>query len=173
MARFRQRRGSGLIPVVSNKEVIDSTVLLAAAAVTTDVDIATAVNGYIGTIGTCPLASSIKGFYLEISYNLNQNIVGAFDWYLAKRQLGQPASAYPVPGTTGGDPFRKRIFHERKGVLDGGNGSNIGGQTSKSVEFIAIPKSFKKMSENDVWFLRFRGTTNYSFCLKAIYKWYA
>ena len=169
----RRNRRQSLIPVVSNKEIVDSTVLLASAAVTTDVDIATAVNGYVGTIGTCPLASAIKGFYLEISYNLNQNIVGAFDWFLAKRQMGQTAAVFPLPGSTGGNVFRKRIFHERKGVLDGGNGSNIGGQTSKSVEFIAIPKSFKKMSEGDIWFLRFRGTTNYSFCLKAIYKWYA
>ena len=172
MARNRGRR-SGLIPVVSNKEIVDSVVLLASAAVTTDVDIATAVNGYIGTIGTCPLASSIKGFYLEISYNLNQNIVGNFDWYLGKRQMGQTAAVFPLPGSTGGSPFRKRIFHERKGVLDGGNGSNIGGQTSKSVEFIAIPNSFRKMSESDIWFIRLRGSTNYSFCIKCIYKWYA
>ena len=169
----RGSRQSGLVPVVSNKEVIDSTVLLASAAVTTNVDLATAVNDYLGTIGTCPLGSAIKGFYLEISYNLNQNIVGAFDWFLAKRQMGQVATTFPLPGSVGGNFFRKRIYHERKGVLDGGNGSNIGGQTSKSVEFIKIPKSFKKMSEGDVWFLRLRGTTNYSFCVKCIYKWYS
>ena len=172
MARNRSRRSS-LIPVVSNKEVVDSTVILASAGVTTDIDIATAVNGYVGTIGTCPLASSIKGFYLEISYNLAQVIVGRFDWYLGKRQMGQTAAVFPVPGVVGGSVFRKRVFHERKGILDGGSASNAGGQTSKSVEFIAIPKSFKKMSEGDIWFLRFNGSTNYSFCLKAIYKWYA
>lgn len=170
MARFN--RLSAKHPIVSNKEIIDSVVLLATGGVTTNLDIATEVSDYTGVTGTMEVGTKILGFYLEISYNLNQNIVGNFDWYLCKRESGRVTGDFPLPGATGGTQLRKRIYHERKGVLDGGNGTNIGGQTSKSVEFIKIPRGVQRMGENDVWTLRFRGSTLYSFCVKCIYKWY-
>jgi len=159
-------------PIVSNKEIVDGTFLLVSAAVTTDVDVASAVNDYTGTVGTCPLGAKILGFYLETSYNLNQVLVGAFNWYLCKREAGRQIGGFPVPGLTGGAELRKRIYHERKGVLDGGTSSNVGGQTSKAVEFVKIPRGVQRMGENDKWTIRIIGSTNYSFCLKCIYKWY-
>ncbi len=159
-------------PIVSNKEIFDGTFLLVSAGVTTDIDIASAINNYVGTIGTCPLGAKILGFYLETSYNLSQVIVGRVDWYLCKRESGRQIGGFPTPGATGGTELRKRIYHERKGVLDGGTTSNAGGQTSKSVEFIKIPPGVQRMGENDTWTIRVNGSTNYSFCLKCIYKWY-
>ena len=169
MPRGRQ---SSKHPIVSNKEIVDTVSLLVAAGVTTDVDIATTVNDYTGTVGTMPQAAKILGFYLEISYNLSQVIVGRLDWYLCKRESNRLASSFPPAGGTGGSALRKSIFHERKGVLDGGSGTNIGGQTAKSVEFIKIPKGFQRMGELDVWMLRFQASTQYSVCVKCIYKWY-
>ncbi len=169
MARFRQ---SGKQPIVSNKEVVDVVTLLVSAGVVTDIDIATQINDYAGTVGTVPLGAKILGFYLEASYVLSQNIVGRFDWLLTKRESNRAFSDMPVPGAVGGDKLRKKVFHERKGVLDGGPGTNIGGQTSKSVEFVKIPRGFQRMGELDKWSIRASGSTAYSFCLKCIYKWY-
>ncbi len=168
----RQRR-SGKSPIHSNKEIVDSVTLLVAAGVTTDVDLVTAVNDYTGTVGTCRQGATILGFYIESSYNLSQVIVGRFDWFLCKRESGRGTTAFPTPGSTGGTQLRKSIFHERKGVLDGGPGTNIGGQTAKSVEFIKIPKGFQRMGEGDAWTIRAGASTAYSFCLKVIYKWYS
>ncbi len=170
MARFRRRQG--LTPIVSNKEIVDVVALLVPAATTTDIDIATQVNDYVGGVGTTKLAASIKGFYIESSYNLSQVIVGRLDWFLCKRESGRAFASFPVPGATGGVQLRNRIFHERKGVLDGGTTSNAGGQTSKSVEFIRIPKGLQRMAEGDVWSLRIGASTNYSVCFKIIYKWF-
>ena len=170
MARFR--RGQSKRPIVSNKEIVDGTFLLVTAAVTTDIDIAKTVNDYTGTVGTCPLGAKILGFYLETSYNLAQVIVGRLDWYLCKRESGRQIGGFPVPGLTGGTELRKRIYHEAKGILDGGTTSNAGGQTSKQREFIKIPRGVQRMGENDFWTMRINGSTNYSFCLKCIYKWY-
>jgi len=165
-------RGQSKRPIVSNKEIVDAVTLLVTAGVRTNIALATQVNNYTGTVGTCPLGSKILGFYVETSYNLSQVIVGRFDWYICKRDSGRSSADFPAPGATGGDVLRKKIFHERKGVLDGGTTTNAGGQTSKAVEFIKIPKGYQRMGENDVWTLFIQGSTTYSFCLKCIYKWY-
>ncbi len=163
---------SGKHPIVSNKEVVDVVSLLTAGGTTTTIDVATQINDYTGAIGTMPIGAKILGFYLEISYNLSQVIVGNFDWYLALRQSNRSIGDFPIPGSVGGDKLRKKVFHERKGVLDGGTTSNAGGQTSKSVEFIKVPKGFQRMGELDKWIIQLRGSTSYSFCIKCIYKWY-
>jgi len=167
-----RRRGGRLSVVVSNKEVVDAATLLVVAGVTTDITVATAVNNYTGTVGTCPLGAKIRGFYLETSYNLSQNIVGRADWFICKPEGGRATVDFPIPGSTGGHQLRKRIFHERKGVLDGGPGTNIGGQTAKAVEFVAIPRFLQRMGENDKWVIRVGASTAYSFCMKCIYKWF-
>ncbi len=167
MARFRRPQSV----IVANKEIVDGVSLLVTAGVITDSIIATQVNDYIGGVGTMPLGAKIKGFYLEISYNLSQVLVGKFDWYLCKLESLRSLADFPAPGASGGHLLRKRIFHERKGVLDGGTTSNAGGQTAKSVEFIKVPKGFQRMGEGDRWAIRSSGTTNYSLCIKAIYKW--
>ncbi len=167
MARFRRAP----TVIVTNKEIVDSVALLVSAGVITDVTVASQVNNYTGTVGTCPLGAKIRGFYLEISYNLSQVIVGRFDWYLTKLDGNRSLADYPPPGATGGHLLRKKVFHERKGVLDGGSASNAGGQTAKSVEFVKIPKGFQRMGEGDSWVIRSSGSTNYSICIKCIYKW--
>ncbi len=170
MPRFRSRQ-SGKRPIVSSKEIIDSTVLIVAGGVTTDVDLATAVNTYSGTVGTVPLGATVLGFYLETSTNNVDNIVGRTDWYLCKRPKGLPTSAYPTPSNTGGSEKRANIFHESKGIGQG-SPTTGGGQTIRMREFIKIPKGFRRFAENDVWTIRIGSSENYSFCIKCIYKWY-
>jgi len=170
MARFR-RQGMAKRPIVSNKEIVDSVVFIVAGGVTTDIDLATAVNDYTGTVGTVPLGTSILGFYLEISTNNVDNIVGRTDWFLCKRNGGAGFASFPTPGATGGHVNRKFIFHEEKGIGQGAPTTG-GGQSFRTKQFIAIPRSKRRMGELDAWSLRVGSSENYSFCLKCIYKWY-
>jgi len=159
-------------PIVSNKEIIDTVAFLVTGGVTTDINIASAVNNYTGTIGTQPLGSSLLGFYIETSASNGDSIVNRIDWYLCKRTSGTPFSSFPIPGATGGDVNRKWIFHESKGIGQGEAVSTLGGQTSRMREFIKIPKRFRRMGEADFWSIRVGASTDYNFCLKVIYKWY-
>ncbi len=175
MAGFR--RQSAKRPIVSVKEIVDSVVFIVAGGVNTDINIASAVNSYSGSVGTCPIGSTILGFYLETSTNNVDNIVGRTDWYLCKRPANRTFADYPSPGFTGGSLVRKLIFHESKGIgqgasFDNGAANTIGGQSTRFREFIKIPKRFRRMGEEDVWSIRVGSSENYSFCLKCIYKWY-
>ncbi len=177
MAR-RFGRQSAKRPIVSNKEIVDSVVFIVAGGVTTDIDVATSVNNYLGSVGTMPLGSTLLGFYLEISTNNVDNIVGRTDWFLCKRNGNEPAVNFPVPGASGGHPLRKYIFHEEKGIhqantFDNGAANTAGGQSFRTKQFLAIPKSRRRMGEDDRWTIRVGSSENYSFCMKCIYKWYA
>ena len=169
MPRFR--RASPKRPIISNKEIIDSVVFIVAGGVTTDIDILNTVNNYTGGVGDCPLGSSVLGFYLETSTSNVDNIVGRTDWFLCKRPGNRVITDYPTPGATGGSPVRKLIFHESKGIGQGAPTTG-GGQSIRMREFIKIPKGFRRCGETDKWTIRVSSSENYSFCLKAIYKWY-
>ncbi len=169
MARFRQ--GMAKRPIVSNKEIVDVVAFLVAGAVTTDVDIADTVNDYSGVVGTVPLGATILGFYLETSVSNSDTIVNRIDWYLCKRESNLAFGSFPTPGSTGGSNIRKKIFHESKGIGQGA-GSTVSGQTTRTREFIKIPKRFRRMGEGDTWSIRVGASSQYNFCLKAIYKWY-
>jgi len=175
MARFRG--GLAKRPIRSVKEIVDTTVFIVAGGVTTDVDLCTAVNSYIGSVGTCPIGASLKGFYLETSTNNVDNIVSRIDWFLCKRDAGLVITQFPTPATSGGHVMRRFIFHESKGIanaetFDNGAANTAGGQTTRMREFIGIPKKFRRMGEADIWTIRVGSSENYSFCLKCIYKWY-
>ncbi len=169
MARFRAQTGKR--PIVSNKEIVDSVVFIVAAGVTTDIDIATAVNSYAGSVGTVPIGATVLGFYLETSTNNVDNIVGRTDWYLAERPSGIVVGDLPTPGATGGHASRRFIFHESKGIGQG-SATTAGGQSTRMREFIKIPKGHRRFSEGKAWTIRVGSSENYSFCLKCIYKWY-
>ncbi len=170
----RRRFQSGKRPIVSNKEIVDGTFLSVAAGVTTDFVIASQVNNYTGTVGDCPLGTTILGFYIESSAaNIGANVAGRVDWFLGKVQ-GSPviATYFPVPGATGGDDNRRMIFHESKGLLNAAGTTGEGGTPPRSREFISIPKKFRRMGENDRWVIRIGSSEGYSACFKVIYKWY-
>jgi len=170
VARFRQQLSKR--PINSNKEIVDAVTFLIVGGVTTDIDILTTVDDYIGNAGTVPIGSSVNGFYLETSTQINDTILGRLDWYLVKRDNGNSVGNYPLPGATGGHPRRKFIFHESKGLQQGASTATLGGQTNRMREFIKVPKKFKRCAEADVWTIRVGASVDYSFCLKCIYKRY-
>ncbi len=166
MPRFRrsQRRKLAGLNVVQNKEIVDSVSIGVAAATNTIVTIAQQTNDYTGVVGECPLGSIIKGFEIMISYSRAQASSARLDWYLIKK-TGNFVTL-PVPGSTGGDPARRFIVHEDKGLtVDEGNG------VTKSKVHINIPRRFWRMGENDKWQIAAGASSTYNLCIKAIYKW--
>jgi len=173
MARFRR----GLQSVVrSNKEIIDGVFLKVTGAVITDVLLATAVNDYDGTVGTCPIGSKIKGCFIEWTYNADSTLEGRMDWYFAKIPAGLAIASFPIPGATGGNLKRKYIFQERKGLTNPFNTSAtfaVSSQIRGGMMFLKIPRRFQNMAEGDFLAIRVQSSVDYNFCLKVIYKWFA
>jgi len=164
MAR-RYSRGMALRPIISNKEIVDTTLLSVAAGVTTVTTIASTINDYVGTVGTCPLGSKISSVYLFVQL-LPTATTDNVDWFCMK---GPQAIVLPVPGATGGHVARKYILHEEKGIP--GN-ANDGAYPLTFKGVIRIPRGRQRMAEGDVIKVSIRGTGVHNACIKAIYKWY-
>ncbi len=164
MARFRSR-GLNLRPINSVKEIVDSTLLGVAAGVVSTVSLGTAVNDYIGTIGTFPVGASVKSFYLFVQILPSLGTANV-DWFVAK---APPGVVFPTPGNTGGNPARRYILHEEKGI-PGNAGDGAYPLTFKGV--IKIPRGRQRMGEGDVFFIRLVGVDIHNICIKCIYKAY-
>ncbi len=164
MPRFR----SNIRPVNSNKQIVDSVNLAVVGGTTTIVNLATVVSDFTGTVGECPTGATINSIYLFIQSVGADSGVANIDWYLYKR-LGMNSAAPITPGTTGGNPIRKMILHEEKGIpgnaLDGAYPLTFRG-------VIKIPKHMRRMGEGDQFKLVHRGVDLNNMCLKAIYKFY-
>ncbi len=147
----------------SSKEIVDSTLLGVAAGTQSNVSLATQINDYVGTVGTVPLGSVIKSFFLFVQVLPTAGTANV-DWYFYK---GPSALAIPVPGATGGTPARKYIFHEEKGI-PGNSSDGAFPATFKSV--IRLPKGRQRFAEGDVALVAIRGTDIHNACVKAVYK---
>ncbi len=168
MSFRRVRRGFSLRPVRSVKEVVDGVFLNVAGGTTTVVDVASAVNDYTGQVGTCPIGASIKALFVEASYSAGVAAASRstrIDWLLGKAPSNLPFTI--VPGSTGGDPERKWVFHESKGL-----GGAVGEDISKKGGWIRVPPKMTRMGEDDKLEFRIGSSDVYNFCLKVIYKWY-
>lgn len=164
VARFRSR-GLSLRPINSVKEIVDSTLLGVSAATVSTVAVASAVNDYIGTVGTLPVGAKISSIFLFVQI-IETATTSNVDWFVAKFPGGL---GVPVPGATGGTAFRKYILHEEKGIP--GN-SNDGAYPSTFKGVIRIPRGRQRFAEGDLIQVRIRGTGIYNACLKCIYKAY-
>jgi len=160
------------VPVRRNKEIIDSVGFAVAAGVVTSVTVVTAINDYIGTVGTCPIGSKIKAFWIEMSYTKADSLVGRLDWLLMK-DPANVADVGTIPGATGGDSNRKYIFLERKGIQSNDGLVEQGGTPARFAGWIMIPKRFQNMAEGDFFKIKVGSSVVYNFCLKVIYKWMA
>ncbi len=158
-------------PVRHNKEIVDAVLLVVAGGVTSLVNLATAVNDYVGTVGTMPISAKVKAFWIEISYTKSESTVGRLDWFIDKRP-GNLAST-PTPGATGGTINRNLIFIERKGLTSNDGLLEQGGSPARFAGWIMVPKRFQNMAEGDVFELKIAASTVYNVCLKCIYKWVA
>lgn len=160
----RMRRALRLRPVNTVKNIIDNTSLGIAAATNTTVNLVTCVNAYAGGAGQVPIGAKVRSIYLFVQGQCDA-ANGNIDWYISKNPANQMTK--PTPGATTGHPFRRFIFHEEKG-LPGDYSTGAGPLTFKGV--IRIPPRFCRMGEDDRIDVVFRGLNQYSFCLKAIYK---
>ncbi len=159
------RKNLAMRPIVSNKEIIDTTLLGVSAATVSATSLVTVVNDYVGTVGTIPIGGKISSIFLFVQIietATTQNV----DWYIAKFPAGVGP---PVPGATGGNVFRKFILHEEKGIP--GN-SNDGAYPSTFKGVIRIPRGRQRFAEGDLLQIRTRGVGIHNVCIKCIYKTY-
>lgn len=154
----------------TNKETVDSVTFAVAAGVTTRIAVASTVNDYTGTVGTCPLGSIIKALWIEASYTKADSLVGRLDWLVIKIPSGV-GGLTTVPGATGGFIGRKFIFLERKGIQSNDGLVGQGGSPARSAGWLMIPKRYQRMGEGDTLNIDIGSSVVYNFCLKVIYKW--
>lgn len=167
MARRSLRRALAMRPVVYTKNIVDSTTIGVAAGTTTQTVVAAATNTYAGAVTEVPIGAKLQGIYVFFQIQ-PQAAQGNVDMYIAK---GPNAfwAANPVPGATGGDPGRKFILHEEKGIP---GTFNNGASPLTFRGFIKIPRGRKSFQEGDIIKICYRCATAYDACLKVIYKWY-
>lgn len=144
---------------------MDTTTIGVAAGTQTVVAVATAVNTYAGTVGTCPIGATIEGIYLFFQIQ-PQAAQGQIDALVFKRATGTLTS--PTPGATGGSPVRRFVLHEEKGIP---GTFNNGASPLTYRAFVRLPPRMRRMGEDDVLQVRVVCSTAYDFCLKSIYKW--
>lgn len=165
LSMARRRRGLALRPVNSVKNIVDSTNIGVTGATTTSVVLAQTVNDYTGGNADVPIGAKVSSIYVFVqiaSDSTNANC----DWFFAKRPSG---ITMPTPGATGGSTARKFILHEEKG-LPGTYSAGSTPLTFKGV--LKIPRGRQRFAEGDAVVLNLRGAQQYSFCVKAIYKFY-
>ncbi len=158
-------------PVRHNKEIFDGVFIAVAAGTTTEIIFAAAINDYVGGIGTCPISAKIKAVWIEISYTSGSESPNRFDWLVQKNPLGLGANR-ATPAATGGEPQRKLILLERKG-LNNTVATGSGNNPRASAGWLMIPKRFQNMAEGDQIIFRCSSSQLYDFCIKFIYKWVA
>ncbi len=160
---FRKRQLGTIIN--SRKEIIDGTFLGVAAGVVTTVDLASVINDYVGTVGTVEVGSLIKSLYLFVQVLPSAGTANV-DWNIGKKPLNV---VIPTPGATGGDPARKYVLHEEKGI-PGNAADGAYPLTFKGV--IKIPRGRQRMAEGDKIQMKIVGADIYNACVKCIYKVY-
>ncbi len=162
MPRYRSRMA--MRPINSVKEIVDSTQLGIVAGTTIVVVLATAVNDYVGAVGTVPVGAKVNGMFLFVQM-VSATGTGNSDWFIAKIP---EAVVLPTPGATGGTVARRFILHEEKGI-PGNAADGAYPLTFKGV--IKIPRGRQRFAEGDTILLVSRTAVDVSnLCIKSIYK---
>ncbi len=168
---FRRFSRRSLNPVNSIKHVIDTNGTLVQAGTVVSVSFIVAVPNVDTTTfkpGDVRVGAKVNGVFFSI-FNIGQSgapVNFPIDWFIIKLHEGQTA---PVPGQTGTSKLRNQIIHEEKGLVGSGDGTAM---AFKGV--IAIPRGMRRMREGDSFEFHSRvgggGTSDVTFCFKAIYK---
>ncbi len=167
------RRGNALRPVNSIKHVLDSEGALSGGTKSDNVVAFSVPNVDTTTFvpGAIRVGAKINGIFLSVFIigATGAGNTGSINWYIGKRSSGQSA-IFPNPGETGVSTVRNQIFHEEKGLAGSADGTPM---AFKGV--VAVPRGMRRMREGDAIVVSVRGTdatTDYNFCVKAIYKSY-
>ncbi len=160
-------------PLQSVKNIVDGTFITVAGGVTTDLVVALTVNDYTGTSNNVPIGCHIKAVWVEYSYQNSETLAGGrVDMYMCKVPGVTSIAAYPVPGSTSGDKARKFIFLERKGLFNiSSDAFGLGSTARGFAGWVRIPKRYQRMGEDDELVIRIGSSSDYSACVKTIYKW--
>ncbi len=175
------RRGMGLRPINSIKNVVDNSGILPA---TTNTSIHLPVFGIrsatLAVANEVDTGSKVNSVFLELFFFSEggeiANEVPLVDWYVIKdggNSWGTTfdASNLPTPGATGVHINKRHILHEEKGLTGGGDAS-LSGIPMVFKGVIRIPRGRQRWGESDV--LRICARSNFAtkFCAKTVYKWY-
>lgn len=163
---MRRRFRSSLNPINSRKNIVDSTLLAVGAATVSAVNLVTAVDDFTGAAATVPTGATVKSVYLFVQILPTAGTANV-DWYIWKNPAGALTPA--VPGVVGGNPMRRYVMHEEKGI-PGNAADGAYPLTFKGV--IKIPRGRQRFGEGDVLQIRLRGADIYNACVKCIYKFY-
>lgn len=162
---MRSRRALSLRPVNSVKNIQDSTQIGVTGGTNASVSIAAAVNAYSGAVNEVPIGAKVNAVYLFVQIACDSTTANV-DWYIGKFPSGL---TLPNPGSTGGNVYRRYILHEGKGLP----GNYAAGSSPLTFEgVIRIPKGRKRFAEGDAITFVARGGSQFSLCVKAIYKFF-
>ncbi len=177
---FRRRMGNALRPVVSTKNVIETSGILAAGVNTVALTlIDTADSASLAVSNSVERGSKVNGIFLSIFFYTEggevANEVPLVDWYILKNNgdslAGFGVNDLPIPGSSGISDNKRYIFHTEKGLAGGGNAS-LAGVPMVFKGVIALPRGFRKMNANDRVIIVARANFATKFCIQSIYKWY-
>ncbi len=166
---FRRRSSKGNI-IDSVKHEVRYSALLAAGGSIKTIVIAIAKNTADVSLDTdVKTGSVIKAIFFENNYNFEGNVTAIFDWAISKLKVGQPGSGFDpaIPN----QPNRSQTFLWGMEMPAGINNSS----SIKRIGTLLIPKGKQRMSEGDVWVLKYRSTVGAGVedaCGHFIYKEY-
>ena len=175
------RRNRSLSPIVSTKNVVETSGIIAAGTNTVIDNLSVAVESTtLAATDSVERGSTINGMFISIFFYTEggevTNEVPLVDWYIIKDQGGNMAVTFdsthlPTPGAQGSFNNKRFIFHTEKGLAGGGDAS-LAGVPMVFKGVIAIPKGYRKQNMDDI--IKICARTNFAtkFCVQAIYKWY-
>ncbi len=178
---FGRRFSNRLHPVVSTKNVVESSSILGAGTDTIlDVIARADESPTLAETESVARGGTINGIYLSIFFITEGGEIASevplVDWYIIKDNGGTMAGTFdathlPTPGATGSHDNKRYIFHTEKGLSGGGNAS-LSGVPMVFKGVLAIPRGFRKMNANDEIKVCARANFATKMCIQAIYKWF-
>ncbi len=175
-----RRRMMALRPIISTKNVVESSGILAASTNTVIDQLAEAEDApTLAAVESVARGAKINGIYLSAFFTSEggevANEVPLLDWYLYKNQGGNSttfsATGFPTPGSTGSHDNKRFIIHTEKGLTGGGDAS-LSGVPMVFKGVIALPRGYRKFNANDRLEIVARANFACKFCVQAIYRWY-
>ncbi len=171
---MRRRKSFG--PVVNSMKNVADTVQAAATSVTSNVDLAKAVNTPLSTVATdVSQGCIIKAIFIQFSiYAIAALAVGVtnfVDCYLFKN-VGANLTR-PAPSSVGTSNEKRFVIRQWKGMIGARTEGSPTFNNGVFGQWIKIPKKYQRMATDDVWqFVSQSEGTGHVNCMKVIYKWY-